>query len=110
MAVTKQLAQAAGTAADAVLYTPDAGKTAANLIMIVCNTDAAASYFSIYQDDDGAVHTAATALYFQTVIAANTTVRLLLPPMTDAAGNISVACETDADCTFTLQGTEMLLA
>ncbi len=110
MAVTKILGQAKGTTGEVQIYQPAAGIHATNLIMIVCNVDAAASHFTIWMGATGAISDDGEALYHEVVIAANTTVRLPLPPLINSSGEIGVACEVANDCTFTLYGTEIAVA
>jgi len=112
----KQLGQTETAAnTDTLLYTLPDNTEASNLTLTVANTGAAANFFKVYQDNDGAVHTTATALYFGSSgngndLAANTTVILRIGSMSNFSGTMYVAGETANEVTFTLHGIERLIA
>lgn len=96
------------------IYIVPAGTEASNLVLTICNTTAAASFFRVFQDDDG-TGVAAVNQIQQGVsdgnndVAAYTTTRIVLGPMSTEDGTIHVASETSNALTFTLHGTERTL-
>ena len=101
----KQLGQVADGVGDTptTLYTLAASTQASGLVITVCNVGAADDY-RITQDDNGTVGTIVTALHWDVAIAANTTVRIPVGPMSTATGTIRVSSSTADRITFTLHG------
>jgi hypothetical protein len=99
-----QLQNASGGTAES-LYSPGAGETAIVKNVVVCNTSGSADSFRVFIDDDGSTYNDTTALFYDVVIAANTTIVLnVLLYMNDASGNLGVSCATTGACTFTANG------
>ena len=96
------------------IYIVPASTEASGLVLTICNTTAAASFFRVFQDDDGTGVADVNQLY-QGVdggvndLAAYTTTRLAIGPMSTVNGTIHVASETASAITFTLHGTERTL-
>ncbi len=109
MAVQKQLGQLNPGAANTSIYTPPADTEASGLILTVCETGGVARTFRVFQDHDGSTYGDAQALYYDYPIEANATLRFAIGPMNNTSGNIAVYGST-ADVTFTLHGTERLIA
>ena len=97
-----------------LIYTVPAGTEASNLVLTICNTTASPSFFRVFQDDDGSGVAAVNQIQ-QGVdggnndVAAYTTVRIPIGPMSNATGTIHVASETANALTFTLYGIERTL-
>ncbi len=111
MAITsKQLGQLrpANTTA-ASLYSPGAGVVARIMDLIICETAGATAKFRIFVDDDGSTYDESTALYWDFVIAADSTIHLkdLGIFMNDATGNLAVRTDTNNALTFTAFGIEI---
>jgi len=105
----KQLGQvrtAAGVATS--IYSPGAGIEASNLVLTCVNTTATADTLRVFQDHDGTVYDATTALFWDFPIAAKATVKLGIGPMNLDAGNVAVSSATLNAVTFTLHGIERL--
>ena len=108
MATSGQLGQVADGTGDTAttLYTVPSNVRALGLVVTVANVTATADDFRIYQDDNGTTATIATALYYDTAIAANQTLRINIGPMDTATGTIRVSSSTASAVTFTLHGVE----
>jgi len=101
----KQLAQAAGQASSATMYSPGSGETAVIKNLTIANVTTGVSTYSIYLDDNGTTYGDATALFKNIPIAAGEThILSVYWPMNDAAGNLAVQCAVNNDCTFTAFG------
>jgi len=101
----KQLAQQTGAAAAASMYSPGSGEVAIITTMVVANTGSSDRTFSIYIDDNGTTYTAATALYKDVPIPANTTYELSVKWfMNNSSGNLAVDQDAGTDVNFTLFG------
>ena len=109
MAIQKQLGQSAPAAdTDTVIYTNTSGLEVTGMVMTCCNHHATlADTLHIYQDDDAGLHTDAQMLYSNFSVAAGSTARLAIGPMSTASGTVSVNSVL-AHITFTLHGTETL--
>ena len=107
----KQLGQVADGTGDTptTLYTLPASTQASGLVVTVCNVGAADAY-RITQDDNGTTALVGQALHWDVAIAANTTVRLPIGPMSTATGTIRVSSTTANRITFTLHGIETATA
>lgn len=102
-----QLRNAAGGTAES-LYSPAAATTGIIKSIVVCNQSAASDTYRIFIDDDGAIATQATALFYDVPIAVGESHILnVYWPMDDATGNLQVSCATTAACTFTCFGLEI---
>jgi len=100
-----QLRPANTTAAS--LYSPVANVTGIIKTLHVCNTTASSAKFSIYSDDNGTTYDESTALFFDVLLAANTTVQIsMFVAMDNEAGNFAVQTDTASAITFTLFGAE----
>ena len=110
MALTeKQLGQLrpADTNATSV-YSPAANTTGVIKTILVCNTSASSAKFRIFLDDDGTTYTEATALFWDTPIASDTTVDFCtLLPMNNSAGNLAFRTDTINALTITVAGFEV---
>lgn len=108
MATIGQLGQARDSTGDTAttVYTVPSNVRATNLIMTIANTTATADDYRIFQDDNGTTADASTALFYDVAIAANTTIRVSLGPMSTATGTIRVSSSTANAITFTLHGSE----
>ena len=112
----KQLGQTlnAAVGTPTQIYIVPAGTEVSSLVLTICNTTSAASFFRVFQDDNGTGVAAVNQLY-QGVsggvndLAPYTTVRLAIGPMSTVNGTIYVASETTDALTFTLHGTERTL-
>lgn len=111
MALTeKQLGQLrpANTTA-ASLYSPGAGVIAIIKTIYVCNTSASTAKFRIFLDDDGTTYTEATALFWDTPIASDTTVEICtFVAMNNSAGNLAFRTDTASVLTATVFGAEIV--
>lgn len=104
----KQLGQLrpANTSA-ASLYSPGAGVTAIISTVWVCNTSASVVTFRIFVDDDGTTYDESTALFWDTTLAANSTVELnTYIAMNNSSGNLAVRTGSASTLTFTAFGAE----
>ncbi len=102
-----QLRPANTTAAS--LYSPAANTTGIAKNLVVCNTTAATVKFRVFLDDDGTTYDQTTALFYDAMILANTTVQVdMFNPMNNSAGNIAVRTDTASALTFTLSGAEVV--
>ena len=101
-----QLRPANTTAAS--VYSPGSNITARIESIFVCNTTASAAAFRIFVDKDGTTYDETTALFFDSAIAANTTVLIEgLIYIINSAGNLGVRTDTNSALTFTAYGVEM---
>tara|TARA_R110001583_G_scaffold8524_8_gene40884 strand:+ start:1181 stop:1516 length:336 start_codon:yes stop_codon:yes gene_type:complete len=101
----KQLAQAAGVASAASIYSPGSGETAVIKNVTIANVTAGVSTYSLHLDDNGASYTDATALFKAIPIAAGEThILSVYWPMNNASGNLSAGCAVNNDCTVTVFG------
>lgn len=102
-----QLRPANTTAAS--LYSPASNVTGIAKNLVVANTTATTATFRVFVDDDGTTYDQSTALFYDTPIAANTTVFVAMYlPMNNSAGNIAVRTDTANALTFTLSGAEIV--
>lgn len=102
----KQLGQLRPTSTTAAsLFSPAANQSWIAKSLYVCNNTAGSVTFRIFHDEDGTTYDESTALYFDTALAANTTLVItgLLAGETNA-GNIGVRTGTNDALTFTLYG------
>lgn len=101
-----QLAPANTTAAS--IYSPSAaGITGIIKTIIVSNTTTTSAKFRIFFDDDGTTYTAATALFYDIPIEANSTIEIdTFLAMSDNTGNLAVRTDTADSLTFTVFGAE----
>lgn len=108
----KQLGQQRPPTADTPvsIYSPATNIEATGLVLTICNQSAAASTYRIFQDDNGTTYDQTTALYWDVAIAADTTVRVNVGPMNDSSGNLAVSAGDNNALTFTLHGSETLVA
>lgn len=113
MATYGQLGQIAAHATAnnfVTVYTVPADTRVTGLILTICNVSGADSTYQVCQDDNGTTADATTALYWDVVILADTTVKLSIGPMGTATGTIQASAGTDtAPLTFTLHGTKQLI-
>lgn len=102
-----QLAPANTTAAS--LYSVPASTRAVIRTIIVCNTTAGAVAYRIFYHDSGTTYSAATALYYDVAIAANTTHTLSVWIATNnSSGHLAVRTDTANALCFSCFGTEIV--
>lgn len=93
---------------NASLYSPGANiRTRVRIIMIV-NTSTTSAKFRLFHDDDGTTYNQTTAIFYDAVVAAGTTVEWtpVKLDMMNSSGNIAVRTDTANAFTFTLYGEE----
>lgn len=107
----KQLAQvrpASNVAASAVLKRPMTTLSISSVVVV--NTTSGAATYSIFLDQDGSTYDQTTALYYNTALAANTTITIELnlpfPRHRSNSGNFAVQSNTANALTFTINGFE----
>lgn len=105
----KQLFQARlGSTTITSVYSPAAATTAIIKQIAICNTTAGALTFRLCVDDDGTTYDETTALYWDTSIAANSTVLIdCFIPMHQDAGNIAFRTSSASGLTITGFGAEI---
>lgn len=90
------------------IYSPGASTTAIIKAIVVCNQTTGAETFRLFLDDNGTTYDQTTALFYDTAIAANTTVLIdSYWPMNDANGNLATRTSTANALTFTVFGVEI---
>lgn len=90
------------------LYSPGASTTAVIKSVVICNQTSSADTFRLFVDDDGTTYDQTTSLYYDTDIAANTTIQIdTYWPMNDANGNLATQNATANAITFTAFGVEI---
>jgi len=98
-----QLRPANTTAAS--LYSPGASEIAVIKTIVICNVTASPAAFRIFIDDNGTTYDQTTALFYDTQIAANTTVHVdTFYAMNDSTGNLAVRTDTADALNFTAFG------
>lgn len=110
--IGKQLAQSAPSASgtDASILQCKTGQELLVTKILVANSTALAATFRIYHDVDGTTYSAATALYFDVSVAANTTTAIPGPIyLSNPSGNLAVRVGTANALTFTVYGIERSL-
>lgn len=104
----KQLGQSRpGNTTAASLYSPADGVVAEITGIVVAETAGTGAAFRICHDEDGTTYDETTALYWDTPVAANTSIeREMSIYMVDPSGNLSVRTDTAGALTFTVYGLE----
>ena len=88
------------------VYSPAAGVTARLTALVICNTTGGDLSYRIFLDDDGTTYDTTTGLYYDVLLAANSTLLIDLHwYMDNSAGNLAVYTSA-AGLTFTLFGIE----
>ncbi len=102
----KQLAQARENSTNAVsIYSPGVSSTVVIKSIVVCNQSGAAATFRIFIDDDGTTYDQSTALYYDTPIAANSSIQIdTFWPMSVSAGNLAYRSSVANALTITVFG------
>ena len=105
----KQLFQLAPTGTViASAYSPGDNTTAIIRTIYVAEVAGNTPNFQICVDDNGTTYTAATALYWNVVMVASTTVKIeTYIAMNDSSGNIAVRTSAANEITFTGFGVEI---
>jgi len=104
-----QLGQARPTTTEAEsIYSPSAGYCAEVSSLAICNNSDQAAEYSLFHDNDGAVFSEETALFFEIELPAKTTVWLvdIKILMGNASGNLGVKSSVSQAITFTAYGEE----
>ena len=89
------------------VYSPAAAGQTVVRSIFVCNNSASDVAFRIFVDDNGSTATTATALFYDQVAPANTTIELLkggVIMMNDTTGNITVRSATGSAISYTGYG------
>jgi len=101
-----QLRPANTTAAS--IYSPAASTETIVKSITVCNTSGAQARYRIFHDDDGTTYDETTALFWEILLAANTTHTLEFNlMMDDSTGNLAVRTDINSAITFTCWGSEV---
>ncbi len=89
------------------LYSPGANTTAIIKSIVVCNQGAAA-LFRLFLDDNGTTYDQTTALYYDVVIGAATTIQIdVFWPMNNSSGNLATRTSVANALTFSCWGVEI---
>lgn len=90
------------------LYSPGANTNTIIKVIYVCNTTSSATSFRIFVDDTGSSYDETTALFYDVILAANTTVEIATYiAMNNQLGNIGVRTADVDALTFTIFGAEI---
>jgi len=105
----KQLGQARENSTNAVsVYSPAISVTAIIKSVVICNQSGAPATFRIFLDADGTTYDQTTALYYDSAIAAATTVQIeTFWPMSDVAGNLAYRSSVSNALTISIFGAEI---
>jgi len=95
----------------ASIYSPDTAIKVANISgILIANVTALVATFRIFMDNDGTTFDETTAIFFDTPIAANSTILVEFDakPLTlnSSSANVGVASGTASAITFTVYGEE----
>ena len=104
--VEQQLAQARENSTDAVsVFSPAANTVAVIKNVMVCNQSGAGATFRIFMDNDGTTYSEVTAMFYDTPIAANTTIQIdTFWAMNDSTGNLAYRSSVANALTITIFG------
>jgi len=92
----------------ATIYSPGSNIVARIVSIFVCETSGTARTFRIFLDKDGTTYDQTTALFYDSAVAANSTVQIEGGIfMENPAGNLAVRSSNASSLTFTVYGEEI---
>lgn len=109
MSIFKQLGQAVDSVGNTAteIYSPSMGIRAQFIELECSNVTGSDATVRVYQDADGESYTAATALYYDYPVGADSTVNLEIGPMANPLSRLAVSSSVASAVTFTLHGQEV---